>query len=119
MSERRNRPYKGPERRARSRVDVPRPLTGELTLDLESEVLRLSSGGMMVQLPFPLAAGSRHKFTLVVEQDVIELAGVVRHCQPLEEASPGPAYGVGVEFEGLDETKQRVLESFVSRKLGR
>ena len=118
MSQRRDRPYDGPERRARSRVSVKRPLTGELALDLESEVLKLSTGGMLVRLPFPLANGSRHKFTLTVDQQVMDVEGIVRHCQPLEDAAPGPAYGVGVEFEGLDEAKNRVLESFVNRKLG-
>ena len=118
MSERR-KAYDGPERRARVRVNVARPLQGELALDLDSEVLRLSSGGMLVRLPFPLGVDSRHKFTLVVESAVLELQGVVRHCEPLEDATAGPAYGVGVEFEAVAPEKQSVLEGFVNTKLKR
>jgi len=107
--------YDGPERRASLRVPTGKPLKGELAIDLESEVLRLSTGGMLVRLPFPLVLGTPHVFTLIFEQAVMEVSGLVRSCQPLEEA--GPAYGIGVEFEGLDDGKKRTLESFVARKL--
>ena len=110
-------PYGGPERRSSPRIKAFEPLPGELALDLESDVLKLSTGGMMIRLPFPLPIESRHRFTLVIEEAVMELSGVVRNCQSLGEA--WPAYGVGVEFEKLDDDTHLRLERFVRAKLGR
>lgn len=117
MSKRRARAPQGlPERRASARVRLPEPLSSQLSLDLDSDVLLLSAGGMMIRLPFPLEVGSGHGFTLGVEQELIDVAGVVRDCAS-GEGGEIPCYRIGIEFQGLDERQRAYLERFVERKL--
>lgn len=117
MSENKAGPPTGlPERRASTRVRLPEPLSSQLSLDLDSDVLLLSSGGMMIRLPFPLDAGSGHGFTLGVEQELIDVGGVVRNCERVDDG-PVPFYRIGIEFQGLDDRQRAFLERFVERKL--
>ena len=106
------------ERRAANRVDTDGQLPGQLALDLETDVLQMSGGGMMVETPMPLAIGSKHQFTVGIEKEEMELSGVVRNCQPHPPSGPPKVYRVGLEFCDLSEHQQENLVAFVNKKLG-
>jgi hypothetical protein len=88
-----------------ARIDVPR----------ESDVLYLSTGGMMVRLDFSPELGSFHRFTLGFPDRTLELAGVVRNVDHL----PGSAgeYRVGIEFQDVTPEEFAFLEAFVAERL--
>ena len=88
-----------------ARIDVPR----------ESDVLYLSTGGMMVRLDFTPELGSFHRFTLGFPDRTLELAGVVRNVEHL----PGSAgdYRVGIEFQDVAPETHTFLEVFVAERL--
>ena len=88
-----------------ARIDVPR----------ESDVLYLSTGGMMVRLDFTPELGSRHRFTLGFPDRTLELSGVVRNVEHL----PGSAgeYRVGIEFQQVTPEQHDFLDGFVAERL--
>ena len=106
----------GGERRAALRVKTR---TGQLQAELEvprsSDVLYLSTGGMMVRLEFLPAFGSEHKFTLRFPDRNMEVHAIVRNGEHLE-GSAGE-FRVGVEFVNLTEKDIRFLEAFVAERL--
>ncbi len=101
------------DRRGSSRVDTGGNLRAQLSM--ETEVVTLSSHGMMVRLPFSPEVGSRHSFTLAVGEDTIAVLGVIRNSEA-SSVDGRPLYHVGIEFEGLDRRDEIVLERFVFRK---
>ena len=105
------------ERRSATRIPATRALEARLSMDLTSDILYLSSGGMMIRLPFPLEVGSTHGFTLTVEGEVIEASGIVRNCESIPGSGASPHFRVGVEFQGLGDPPRRHLEAFVEKKL--
>jgi hypothetical protein len=105
------------ERRASNRIDTEGQLPGQLALDMETDVLQMSVGGMLVETPMPLALGSRHQFTVGIGDDEIELSGTVRNCQPHPPSGQPKKYRVGVEFCDLSSDQQKALESFVNTRL--
>jgi hypothetical protein len=115
------------ERRAAERIDTGGRLPSQLALDLDTSVIQISAAGMMIEVPMPLAIGSKHGFTLSLGQNELVVSGMVRNCQPVgpgaEEASSGDELGrdalhrVGIEFCDLDERRIRILDDFVNRKL--
>lgn len=107
------------ERRTANRVDTDGRLPGQLTLDLETDVLQISVGGMMVETPIPLEIGSKHQFTVGIDREDMELWGMVRNCQPHPPSGRPEVYRVGVEFYDLDEHQQSNLAGFVNKKLDR
>jgi hypothetical protein len=102
------------ERRARPRRSAG-PLRARLDVPRESDVLYLSSGGMMVRLDFSPELGSFHRFTLGFPDRTLELAGVVRNVDHL----PGSAgeFRVGIEFEDVSPDDRAFLEAFVAERL--
>lgn len=114
-----SRQKQGPvERRSAGRIETDGKLPGELALDLETDVLQISEGGMMVEVPMPLEIGSRHGFTLSLDADVLDLSGLVRNCQPFPPSGPPEAYRIGIEFMDVQEHQRECLAGFVSKKLG-
>lgn len=105
------------ERRGATRVPASAALEARLSMDLSSDILYLSSGGMMIRLPFRLEPGSTHGFTLTVEGEVIEAAGIVRNCEAMPGGGAAPHFRVGVEFQGLGDIPHLHLEKFVEKKL--
>lgn len=109
--------YRGPDRRGFQRIETEGDLPGQLSLSMDSRVLELSVGGMLIELAVPLAVGSKHRFTLDVEREEFELRGVVRNCKPLPEGQTPSAYRIGIQFDGLGERQQHLLERVVAQKL--
>lgn len=108
--------YASDDRRGATRYDTRGRLPGLLKLDLRTEVLSLSAGGMLVELELPLAAGSEHRFSLMLEGDGIELKGVVRNCAPLLNGEEPPNYRLGVQFLDVSDREAELLRDFVERK---
>ena len=105
------------------RRTVPRFDTGggagvraQLHLALESRVLYLSQGGMMVRMGLAPAIGSAHRFTLEFGERRLDVTGVVRNVQAVTEGEQA-VYDVGVEFDGLDGADREFIEGFVARRL--
>ena len=107
----------GRNRRAAVRVDTGGSVAGQLYMDLESDVLTLSPGGMMIELEFAPPLGSKQRFILIFQhQQAFDVTGVVRNVSPL----PGPdgttLYAIGIEFESLEPDQRAFLETFLARQ---
>jgi hypothetical protein len=103
-----------PERRAALRVPAGQ-LQAELEVPRSSDVLYLSTSGMMVRLEFLPAIGSEHKFTLRFPDRNMELRAIIRNGEHLE-GSAGE-FRVGVEFLNVSEEEHAFLEAFVAERL--
>lgn len=114
MSERADLPA-GTERRRAPRKAHP-GLQAELEVALESEVLYLSSGGMMVRLDFAPALGREHRFTLTFPDRTLHVRGAVRNTEPATDGVAG-THRVGVEFLDLPDDDRAFLDAFVADRL--
>ena len=103
-----------PERRAALRVPAGQ-LQAELEVPRSSDVLYLSTSGMMVRLEFLPAIGSEHKFTLRFPDRNMEIHAIVRNGEHLE-GSAGE-FRVGVEFINVSEADHAFLQEFVAERL--
>ena len=103
-----------PERRAAARVPAGR-LQAQLEVPRSSDVLYLSTSGMMVRLDFLPSIGSEFKFTLRFPDRNMEVHAVVRNGEHLE-GSAGE-FRVGCEFLAVSEADRAFLESFVAERL--
>jgi hypothetical protein len=103
---------RGAERRG-SKRRVAKPLRAQLALD--TQILSLSSRGMMVRLPFAPELRLRYEFSLRVAGRSLDLAGVVRNVTPQDDESD--AFDVGVEFVSLTPAHEQLLEQFIEKKL--
>ena len=103
-----------PERRSALRVPAGQ-LQAELEVPRSSDVLFLSTSGMMVRLEFLPAMGSEHKFTLRFPDRNMELHAVIRNGEHLE-GSAGE-FRVGVEFVNVSEADLLFLQEFVAERL--
>jgi hypothetical protein len=103
-----------PERRAALRVPAGQ-LQAELEVPRSSDVLYLSTSGMMVRLEFLPAMGSEHKFTLRFPDRNMEVWAIVRNGEHLE-GSAGE-FRVGVEFVRVSEENHAFLQGFVAERL--
>ena len=99
-------------RRARVRKHLNGSLEGAIELEIGSDVLLLSTGGMMMRLDVAPELGSRHGFTVDIGDRSLEVDGIIRNITP-----DGPAFKVGVEFQDMNAADQRFLEEFVASKL--
>jgi hypothetical protein len=106
------------ERREAGRFDTAGKLPGQLPLDLETDVLQISVGGMMIEVNVPLGAGSKHQFTLNILDETLEIRGIVCNCRPYPSAEEPRVYRVGIEFCDLGERQLACLNEFVNRQLG-
>ena len=103
-----------PERRAALRVPAGQ-LQAELEVPRSSDVLYLSTSGMMVRLEFLPAIGTEHKFTLRFPDRNMELYAIVRNGEHLE-GSAGE-FRVGVEFVRVSPEQHAFLQAFVAERL--
>ena len=103
-----------PERRAAARRKADR-LRCLLDVPRETDVLYLSTGGMMVSLEFTPELGSVHRFSLGFPDRMLVLTGVVRNVEHL----PGSAgeFRVGIEFQDVTPADLAFLEAFVAERL--
>ena len=104
----------GDERRTALRFDAERTIRVQLHLDLESRILYLSPGGMMVRMGLAPAIGSAHRFTLEFGERRLDVTGVVRDLKAVTEGDQ-TLYDVGVEFDGLAGEDKAYIEGFVAR----
>ncbi|MFQ5790132.1 MAG: PilZ domain-containing protein [Acidobacteriota bacterium] len=106
------------ERRRSPRVRTSE-LPGQIGLELETDVLQLSVGGMLVEVSVPLDIGSEHRFTLSIEDEEMALSGVVRNCEPADEGEDEerPSYRIGIEFRDLEARQKELLSRFVEKRL--
>jgi hypothetical protein len=104
-----------PERRGALRVGGGH-LQAELEVPRSSDVLYLSTTGMMVRLEFLPAIGSEHKFTLRFPDRNMEVHAVTRNGEHLE-GSAGE-FRVGVEFVNVSKADRAFLKAFVAERLG-
>lgn len=105
------------ERRGAPRVGAEGSLPGQMEIDLDTNVLQLSPGGMMVEVGMPVDVGSEHAFTLNVGGEELDLVGVARNCEPSMPGDPTTTYRVGIQFRDLDDKQQEILTRFVESKL--
>ena len=103
-----------PERRAALRVPAGQ-LQAQLEVPRSSDVLYLSTSGMMVRLEFLPSIGSEHKFILRFPDRIMEVHAVVRNGEHLE-GSAGE-FRVGVEFVSVSADDHAFLEAFVAERL--
>jgi hypothetical protein len=102
------------ERRTALRVPAGQ-LQAQLEVPRSSDVLYLSTSGMMVRLDFLPSAGSEFKFTLRVPDRNMEVHAVVRNGEHLE-GSAGE-FRVGCEFLAVSAADRAFLEAFVAERL--
>ena len=105
------------ERRGVPRVEAQGSLPGQLEIDLETNVLQLSPGGMMVEVDMPVGVGSEHAFTLSIDDENLDLIGVVRNCEPSTPGDPTTSYRIGIQFHDVGDKQQATLTRFVESKL--
>ena len=105
------------ERRAAQRVEAQGRLAGRLEIDLETNVLQLSPGGMMIEVRMPVDVGSEHAFTLNIEGEDLDLVGIVRNCEASMPGDATTSYRIGIQFRDVDKKKQAVLTRFVESRL--
>jgi hypothetical protein len=108
-----------PERRDAPRVNVDEnEVEGEVGLQLDTDVLTLSPGGMMARMPFAPAIGSIVRCALQVEGEPISVRGTVRNSQPDASAHPDEVHSiVGIEFVDLGDRERSLLERYLARRL--
>jgi c-di-GMP-binding flagellar brake protein YcgR len=109
--------HQGPERRAGVRVDITESLQAVCDATLRSEVIQISTGGMLIEMTSPLSEGSRHQFRLLLNGEKLEVAGVVRYCQALEGGEEVARNRLGIEFQALDPRGRSTLERFIAGRL--
>ena len=102
------------ERRAALRVPAGQ-LQAQLEVPRSSDVLFLSTSGMMVRLDFLPSLGSEFKFTLRFPDRNMEVHAVVRNGEHLE-GSAGE-FRVGCEFLEVSASDRACLEAFVAERL--
>lgn len=104
------------ERRSTVRVPTAGSVTSQIELDLDSDVLQLSPGGMMIRLTLSPEVGSRHGFTLAFEGRSIDVSAVVRDVKGLKTPDGSPEYDVGVEFDDVTPAQREFIEAFLARR---
>jgi hypothetical protein len=90
---------------------------GEVGLQLDTDVLTLSPGGMMARMPFAPALGSIVRCALQVEGEPISVRGSVRNSQPDAGAAADEVHSiVGIEFVGLGDRERSLLERYLRHR---
>jgi hypothetical protein len=97
----------GPERRQGPRLE-PGELA-EPVLVVGSRLVNIGRGGLMLEAPVPLAPDSPLHLHLLVGGERTDLDARVRGCIP-RGVGRRAAWGVGVQFEGLEPASRERLE---------
>lgn len=103
------------ERRSAQRVGATKRGLGKVTLDLDTQILKLSPRGMAFEVTMPVEIGSTLHFVIVLDDEELTVDGVVRNCVA-EPALGTPTYTVGVEFAELDDSIHSKFRRFVESK---
>lgn len=104
------------DRRLASRFEIVGEQLGILDALEPLRVRNLSSEGMLLESPNPLAVGSIHEFQLIDGTTSVRVRAAVRHLSPLRQPSAERYFLVDLEFLDRD---TRLSEEFERRLNGR
>jgi c-di-GMP-binding flagellar brake protein YcgR len=99
------------ERRDSTRVHIDGRVEGEVGLLLESRVLTLSQGGMLVFAP---ELGTALSCSLQIAGQTIKVRGVVRNAHKESPDANASHHVVGLEFLELEEQARSCIERFLA-----
>jgi PilZ domain-containing protein len=101
------------ERREAARVGIEGALAGQVGLHLNSRVLSLSPGGMMVRMPFSPQLGSVITCTLDVGGIPVQVRGIVRDTREEATAAESADFIVGLEFIDVPDETRALIEAYL------
>lgn len=105
------------DRRDSQRLNLDGKVEGEVGLRLESSVLMLSLGGMMVRMPFAPQIGSVVSCSLEIDGQPVRVEAIVRDANRETGAVESSRHVVGLEFLGLSGPARSRIESYIARRL--
>ena len=86
------------DRRSQPRYDVIGTLWGVLELDEEARLRNVSSTGVLLDSPVPMALDSAQTIRLAVDGQGVAVEARVRHVRQQADDAREPRYVVGLEF---------------------
>jgi hypothetical protein len=86
------------DRRAHARLEVVGSLGGRLEWSEFVRALDISSTGVLVESPAPMAPESRQSLSLMLDGEAIVVEAHVRRLERRPRDSSQPAYLIGLEF---------------------
>lgn len=104
-----------PERRTARRVRSGGQIPDRWDIGLETKVVQLSEGGMLLELPFRLGIGSQHRFSLDILGKEFQVPGTIRSSYRV--SGGAQRYRVGIEFGQRGKREQRLIADFVAERL--
>lgn len=107
----------GPNRRDSERLNLDGKVEGEVGLRLESSVLMLSLGGMMVRMPFAPQIGSVVSCSLEIDGQPVRVEAIVRDANRETGEVESSRHVVGLEFLGLSVPARTRIEAYIARRL--
>jgi hypothetical protein len=105
------------ERRDSERLSLDGKVEGEVGLRLESTVLMLSMGGMMVRMPFAPQLGSVVSCSLEIDGRPVRVEAIVRDANRESGEIESSRHVVGLEFLGLSVPARTQIEAYIARRL--
>jgi hypothetical protein len=104
------------DRRSESRFDIVGTQLGILDVLEPLRVRNLSSEGMLLESPNPLAIGSIHQFELIDGTASVRVRAAVRHVSPLRQPSAERYFLVGLEFLNLETRSSSAIERLLNEQ---
>jgi hypothetical protein len=105
------------DRRDSERLSLGGQVEGEVGLRLDSTVLMLSLGGMMVRMPFAPQLGSMVSCSLDVDGRPVRVEAIVRDASRESAEPERSSHVVGLEFLGLSAPARTQIEGYIARRL--
>ena len=102
------------DRRLASRFEIVGEQLGILDALEPLRVRNLSSEGMLLESPNPLAVGSIHEFQLIDGTTSVWVRAAVRHLSPLRQSSAERYFLVGLELLNLDTRSSAVIDRWLN-----
>jgi hypothetical protein len=102
------------DRQSPSRFDIAGRQRGTLDALEPLRVRNLSSDGMLLESPNPLAVGSIHEFQLIDGTTSVRVRAAVRHVSLLPQSSAERYFLVGLEFLDLTTRSSVVVERWLN-----
>ena len=102
------------DRRLASRFEIVGEQLGILDALEPLRVRNLSSEGMLLESPNPLAVGSIHEFQLIDGATSVRVRAAVRHLSPLRQSSAERYFLVGLELLNLDTRSSAVIDRWLN-----
>jgi hypothetical protein len=106
------------DRRLTSRSETAGKQWGTLDALEPLRVRNLSSEGMLLESPNPLAVGSIHEFQLIDGATSVRVRAAVRHVSPLRQSSAEGYFLVGLEFLRLNTRSSVAIERWLDGQSG-